>query len=285
MNNEKDLSFKWKKITREDLQKATDLLVENEKKYVGACGRFLARAAGDPVWILSNKKNEIAALAVNSRSTLIPVLGANNGIPIPDFPGHFLLNRQIHSLQGLKEEVLLFEKTMAKTGRKISDLYDYDLMSLDYYDEKRNAGLNSVNLVLRVPTLADLNAITPLQAAYEIEEVIPAGSSFNPAASRINTSNLIANGRMLAAEVNGRIVGKIHVNAVSFTRFQVGGVYVHPDFRGLGIGRRMTAGFIASLLNESRGVTLFVKKTNQPARKLYEGLGFTVKGDYRITYY
>jgi len=281
---EKDLNFKWKKITREDLQNATDLLVENEKKYVSACGRFLARAAGDPVWVLSNKKNEIAALAVNSRSTLIPVLGANNGIPIPDFPGHFLLNKLIHSLQGLKEEVLLFEKTMAKAGRKINDSYDYDLMSLDSYSEIKRKEFPA-NLVIKPPALDDLDAIAPLQAAYEKEEVIPRGSVFNPAASRVNTSNFIVNGRMLAAEINGRIVGKIHVNAVSFTRYQVGGVYVHPDFRGKGIARKMTEEFIKSLFRECRGVTLFVKKTNQPARRLYLGLGFTSKGDYRITYY
>ena len=181
--------------------------------------------------------------------------------------------------------MLLFEKAMAKTGRKINDFYDYDLMSLDYYIEKKSVRLCPVNLVLRVPALTDLNAIAPLQAAYEMEEVIPTGSSFNPAASRANLTNLIVNGKVLAAEVNGRLVGKIHVNAVSFTRYQVGGVYVHPDFRGKGIARRMTAEFINSLFKECRGVTLFVKKNNLPARKLYAGLGFTVKGDYRITYY
>ena len=289
MNQNKDpafgLSFKWRSVKREDLQKATDLLVDNERKYVGACGRFLARAEGDHLWVLSGKNGEVAALAVNSRSTLIPVLSANNNTIWPDFPVNFLRSKSIHSLQGLTNEVVHFEKSMAKAGRRITDQYEYDLMSIDTYPEIRNKKSCPVNLVLRVPTLADLNSITPLQAAYEMEEVIPAGSSFNPAASRIATAKMIAGGKIFAAEINGRFIGKIHVNAVSFTRYQVGGVYVHPEFRGMGIAGKMTAEFITLLLSECRGITLFVKKNNAPARRLYAGLGFSVKGDYRITYY
>jgi len=278
-------NFKWRKIKREDLQKATDLLVENEKNYVSACGRFLSRTQGDPIWVLDGGKKEIAALAVFSKSSLIPVLGANGEIPVPEFPRDYLRNKTIHSLQGLTDEVMHFEKAMEKTGRKITDKYDYDLMSLDSYPDMSTAKSSPGRLVFRVPALSDLNAIALLQAAYEMEEVIPAGSSFNAAASRTGISNIIANGRILAAVINGRFVGKIHVNAVSFTRYQIGGVYVHPDYRGLGIGRRLTAEFIITLLNESRGITLFVKKNNLSACRLYRGLGFTVKGDYRITYY
>jgi ribosomal protein S18 acetylase RimI-like enzyme len=47
----------------------------------------------------------------------------------------------------------------------------------------------------------------------------------------------------------------------------------------------MAAEFVASLIKDGRGVTLFVKKNNIPAKKLYRALGFAVMGDYRITYY
>jgi predicted GNAT family acetyltransferase len=124
-----------------------------------------------------------------------------------------------------------------------------------------------------------------LQAAYEQEEVVPRGSTFSPAASRVNIANIIVNGQTLAAELDGRLVGKINISAVSFTRYQVGGVYVHPDFRGLGIARRMATEFIGPLVAQGRGVTLFVKKSNLAARRLYSGLGFSVRGDYRISYY
>jgi predicted GNAT family acetyltransferase len=85
--------------------------------------------------------------------------------------------------------------------------------------------------------------------------------------------------------MENRIVGKINTNAASFTRLQVGGVYVLPEYRGLGIGRRMTAAFTGELIQQGRGLTLFVKKNNPAARSIYDRAGFTAAADYRISYY
>jgi predicted GNAT family acetyltransferase len=80
-------------------------------------------------------------------------------------------------------------------------------------------------------------------------------------------------------------VGKINTNAASFARVQIGGVYVLPEYRGLGIGRRMTSVFAAELQAQGWGVTLFVKKSNPAAQKIYRRIGFDDAGDYRISYY
>jgi predicted GNAT family acetyltransferase len=158
-------------------------------------------------------------------------------------------------------------------------------MSLDQMPNPKGFSSGPVNLVLRVPQLTDLDAVAALQAAYEQEEVLPDGSVFSPMASRMNAASIITKAQILAAELGGKLVGKINTSAVSFTRYQVGGVYVHPDFRGTGIARRMATEFIASLIRQSRGVTLFVKKSNLAARRLYASLGFIICGDYRISYY
>lgn len=264
---------------------AEKLLRDMEDNCVGACGRFITRQPlKDPLWALRGANNKLLGLLLNSRSTLMPVLCGLKEIPKPDFLKGFFRIKKIHCVQGLKDEVVIFENEIERMGRESADIIDYDLMTLDNLPLKKG-NMCPENLVLRVPQMTDLDAIAPLQAAYELEEVLPKGSVFSPAASRVNISNIIAQGQILAAEIDGRIVGKINVSAVSFTRFQVGGVYVHPDFRGLGIARRMTADFIGSLLNRCRGVTLFVKKTNLPARRLYTGLGFSIRGNYRITYY
>jgi len=276
--------FFWRKMSKKDIPRVEDLLRDMEDDCVLACGRFLTRdPSSDSVWMLCTDKDEFFALLVNSRSTLIPILCGMREIPSPLFLKYFFRLNKIHSVQGLKSEVLVLEKDMEILGKETSEIIDYDLMCIDNPPIKKNN--LATNVVLRVPKLTDLNTLAPLQAAYEQEEVLHKGSAFSAAASRVNLANIIKTGRILAAEFNGRLIGKINVNAVSFTRYQVGGVYVHPDFRGLGIARRMASEFISSLAAEGKGVTLFVKKTNLPARRLYLSLGFTVRGDYRITYY
>jgi len=277
--------YHWKKMKGKDASAVDVLLRALEGRYVSACGRFLIRGeSGDPVWILRGKDGELAGLLINSRSTLIPVL-CGREIPFPRFLGGFFLKKGIHSVQGLRHEVVVIQDALEKMGKKIADIFDYDLMSLDRQPDPKGFLSGPSNLVLRVAQMTDLDAIAPLQAAYEQEEVVPNGSTFSPAASRVNIANIVSRAQVLAAEICGRIVGKINISAVSYTRYQVGGVYVHPDFRGLGIARRMATEFIASLICEGRGVTLFVKKSNLAARRLYSNLGFAVRDDYRITYY
>ncbi|MCL2243065.1 MAG: GNAT family N-acetyltransferase [Treponema sp.] len=288
--NSRDTEFtgalKWRKIKNRDIPSVKTLLLAMEENYVSACARFLARnPLKDPAWALCTKDNKIAGLLVSSRSTLIPVLCERKDIPAPRFLGGVFRKKRIHSVQGLKEEVLIFADALEQTGKRSADIYDYDLMSLDSRPSQRRYSSGPDELILRVPQMTDIDEIAALQAAYEQEEVIPSGSVFSPSASRVNAVNIISGGQILAAQINGKLVGKININAVSFTRYQVGGVYVRPDFRGHGIASRMAAEFTGSLISRGRGVTLFVKKSNIAARRLYSNLGFTVKGDYRITYY
>jgi len=284
MNN----SLKWQKMKNADIPAVEKLLRANEDNYVNACGKFLARGeSNEPVWLLRSLNNEISAIIVNARSALMPVLCGVKEIPKPGFLGGFLNLKKIHSVQGLKSEVILLDEAMEKTGRRAADGYDYDLMTLDSMQamERKVRKKETGNLVLRVPQMTDLDALSLLQEGYEKEEVIPKGSVFCSAASRVNAAGIIASRLVLAAELDGRLVGKININAVSFTRYQIGGVYVHPDFRGRGIAGKMTNEFTAFLLSQGRGVTLFVKKVNIAARRLYLNLGFVIKADYRITYY
>jgi len=277
--------YYWRKIKKGDFTRVEKLLMDNENNYVNACAKFIARKEVNTLFWTLCKKEEIHALLINSKSNILPVLC---GVKIPALDlkkGGFLPSKKIHSVQGLKNEVIVLEDELGKNGWKAKEIIDYELMSLDAPPQKGKNLSGFSNLALKTPVMTDIDAMAPLQAGYEKEEVLPKGSTFSPAASRANLSNIIAKRRILAAEIDGRLIGKINVSGISFTRYQVGGVYVHPDFRGRGIGRSMAYGFISSLIFEGRGVTLFVRKTNISARRLYLSLGFTVINDYRILYY
>lgn len=273
-------------MRKRDSASTEALLREHEQYYVSACGRFLDRClSGDHIWTLRGKTGELSDLIIHSKSTLLPMLCGAKEIPAPRFLGGLLSPVPVHSVQGLRGEAIAVETFLEEMGRKAQENIDYDLMSIDTAPGDGYFSAGPPGLILRIPRYTDMDAVAALQAGYEQEEVLPKGAVFNPAASRINAARIIQKARILCAELEGRLVGKINVSAVSFTRFQVGGVYVHPGFRGMGIASRMAAEFIGSLIAEGRGATLFVKKSNAAARKVYDRLGFSVIGDYRISYY
>jgi len=263
-------NFRWRKMRKRDASGAEALLREHERYYVGTCAKFLDRGPSDYVWAVRGKSGEPSALIIHAKSTLMPVLCGAKEIPAPRFSGGLFGPVAVHSVQGPRDEAIAVETALEKMGRKTAENIDYDLMAIDTLPDAACFLAGPPGLVFRIPRYT---------------EVLPRGAVFNPAASRINAARIIEKARILGAELEGRLVGKINVSAVSFTRFQVGGVYVHPDFRGMGIARRMAAEFIGSLIAEGRGVTLFVKKSNPAARKVYDRLGFSAIGDYRISYY
>jgi hypothetical protein len=284
---------RWRKIPKSELYRAEAYMRPREKFCVAACSRLLRLdETGGHVWQLPGADGEIAALLLHSRRSLFPVFGKKSDVPSPRFLSRFLGKVHIHAVQGLRQDVELLENLMQVQGYCAAEQIDYDLMSFNnapgasFTPTALRSGL--AGLTLRPPLPADEESLFALQAAYEQEEVLPEQSVFNPAAARIGFQQLLAHQRILVAELNGVVVGKINTSAKSFSRYQIGGVYVRPDCRSMGIGSRMTAVFAQSLLAEQQGltgITLFVKKRNAAAGRVYRKIGFAALADYRITYY
>jgi predicted GNAT family acetyltransferase len=191
----------------------------------------------------------------------------------------------LHAVQGLGKDALILEDIIARSGLRPMYSIDYDLMSLDREPEPESLRSGPGGLFFRRPGIRDLEALLPLQEAYEREEVLPEGAVFDPDVCRLNLKRILAEQRIISAELDGWTVGKVNTSAVSFTRYQIGGVYVHPAYRGRGIARRLCAELARELLAEGKGLSLFVKKRNPAAQSVYRSLGFKIRGDYRISYY
>jgi len=284
---------RWQKMKKSQIAGVEKILRANERLCMNACARYIK--GGSRVWIMSG--GPLSMLIIHSGQTLLPVLcdQKTEFIP-PEFirkefipPLRFLRGTfggmvYLHSLQGRKNDVLAVEKALEKMGLYASEKKDYDIMCIDHPPVFCHSTA-PLNLVIRKPVPGDMDALAALHAAYEQEEVLPAASEFRPAASRMNIERIFAEEQMLAAELDGHLIGKINTNAVGFTRCQIGGVYVHPDYRGLGIAGKMTYEFVTSLTAQGMGVSLFVNKTNTAARRVYQRIGFEIAGDYRIDYF
>ena len=263
------------------------ILQSHEPWCMNACHRYLGRSGKDCVWMLQAHSGEISAIIVDSKQSLLPVLSGVTHVPPPHFLRKLFGIVPIHSLQGCIEDVLIMETELEKIGLFAAETIDYDLMCMDQLPHSLiiNEKKGPSGLVVRKPCSTDIDALASLQLCYEREEVLPKASELSAALSRLNIERIYAKEQMLVAELNGRLIGKINTNAVTFTRFQVGGVYVDPAFRKMGIARRMAGEFTAILAAQGRGISLFVKKSNPAARRVYQSIGYQTAGDYRINYY
>jgi ribosomal protein S18 acetylase RimI-like enzyme len=79
-----------------------------------------------------------------------------------------------------------------------------------------------------------------------------------------------------------RIVAKVELTkkiSAPVNIWQIAGLSVLPDFRGLGIGERIMKIGMSALGKDSAIIFLSVNKDNLRARKLYRKLGFKVNGE------
>lgn len=81
--------------------------------------------------------------------------------------------------------------------------------------------------------------------------------------------------RIWLAEANDRIIGSIAIVGQSELEAQLRWFFVHPDYRGLGIGRELLKEAL-QFCKERKYRTVFLWTTNElsTARRLYTGVGF-----------
>jgi GNAT superfamily N-acetyltransferase len=285
----------WKKLRKSSLS-GTENFLENREPYcVSAISRFSSGIISH-IWANYTENNEISALLLYGKRILFPVFQflpeikrdfLQNTMPLPLFFPALLKNDSLHVAQGLGEDMNILEASLKKKGLIPVSSYDYVLQNFEYSGEEPQRVFpgSLQDMVIRKADMGDSDALYPLQAAYEQEEVLPEGARFNPVVCRKGLEYLIGGGMVLAAEIKGRLVGKININAQSYCHFQIGGVYVEPEYRNRGIAKAMTAALIREFAPRKNRFSLFVKKTNRSARKVYDSLGFVKTGDYRISYY
>lgn len=278
---------------------ARAFLRARERDCVAAVSRFLAAfppggnrppgadrpagsAARDRAWTAASEEGATASFLGRFGAIAFPVLGEERGAGGPARAcARLLAGRVLGSAQGLERDVRGLEKALGRRAENI----DYDLMELDGPPAAEALGAGPVLLRIRRASADDADALFPLQASYELEEVLPPGARFDAASSRAALRRLLETRLVLVAELGGEPVGKANVNASGFARDQIGGVYVLPALRGRGIGTRLCAELAAAIAEGGRGATLFVKKRNASARAAYARVGFLFRADYRIAYF
>ena len=137
-------------------------------------------------------------------------------------------------------------------------------------------------LPIRVARTADVPRLVPLAAEMMIEDLGVDPRIPDPELHQRGVASRCSRGRTLIAERDGRICFQLNIGTFSKDGTQIGGTYVHPDFRRQGLS---TAGMRAAseaLLSMTRCVSLHVNEANTPAVRCYERTGFVRAAPFRL---
>ncbi len=134
---------------------------------------------------------------------------------------------------------------------------------------------------LRPARLDDLDALVAASAAAYLEEVGVDAYARDPALFEWRTRVQIQEGRSWLWSEGEGILFKAEASAWTERAVQLQQVWVDPDLRGRGYGKRGLADLCRLLLARTPAVCLFVRPDNAPAIALYEGIGMQRTIAYR----
>ena len=97
---------------------------------------------------------------------------------------------------------------------------------------------------------------------------------------RRRVASLIAAGRAFARFEHGKVIFKAEVGSQSPAVGQIQGVWVHPEYRGRGLGAIGTAAVVSQIVSTGRVASLYVNSFNTVARATYARVGFTEVGTF-----
>jgi predicted GNAT family acetyltransferase len=97
---------------------------------------------------------------------------------------------------------------------------------------------------------------------------------------RRRVAGLIAAGRAWARFEHGEVIFKAEVGSQSPAVSQIQGVWVHPGWRGQGLGAAGTATLSAVIVGTGRIASLYVNDFNAVARATYARVGFVEIGSF-----
>lgn len=187
----------------------------------------------------------------------------------------------IHTIMGLSRCVSVIDNILP--GNPIS---------IDYYLMTKEGGITDYSAVPPYPELVvkraapeDSDRLLPLQEGYEKEEVLIDINRFNEQLCLQHLEQMLEEQLIFYIELNGKPVAKAGTNAIGFDYCQLGGVYTTRALRNRGIGSFLIKFLTREILRNRKMVSLFVKKENEAAIHVYRKAGFTLRDDFRISYY
>jgi uncharacterized protein len=184
--------------------------------------------------------------------------------------------RRCSSLVGRTELVMPMWQRLEGSWGPARDVRDHQpLMALD------SAPQCQVDLEVRPVRIEELDAYLVAAVDMFIGEVgVDPRLGDGGRGYRRRVAGLITAGRAWARFEHGQVIFKAEVGSQSPSVGQIQGVWVHPDWRGRGLGAAGTAALACAVVRGGRIASLYVNGYNTVARATYARIGFTQVGTF-----
>jgi ribosomal protein S18 acetylase RimI-like enzyme len=133
---------------------------------------------------------------------------------------------------------------------------------------------------LRRATLRDLDMLLPVQAAMALDESGVNPMEKDPSGFRLRCARRIEQGRVWVLIENGRLIFKADIMSDTPEVIYMEGIYIAPEDRGCGIGRRCLSQLTRNLLARTKIISLLVNEQNESASSFYLQAGFKLRAHY-----
>ncbi len=137
---------------------------------------------------------------------------------------------------------------------------------------------------LRVATPADLTIILPVFARMVIQESGVNPLELDPIGFHERWLRRVEQNRVWLWTENGRLIFSTTLMSETPEVIYLEGIYVDPDERGKGYGRRCLSQLSRSLLHRTKSLCLFANEQNEQAHAFYQKVGYRITGCYDTIY-
>ncbi|MBI9105198.1 MAG: GNAT family N-acetyltransferase [Spirochaetales bacterium] len=288
----------WSRAVSREFDSIISFLSPREHSCISITSRLMQNGRPDPNLLkhhevyLEKKDGKIVSLLLLSTDSVIApffTTGSSDYIPEELLKKSPLMRKRYLTFMGMKEDVLRLELLFGNRSKLSVDYFQLSAESAlipavvkQYLKSKKN---NTIELsLIKKAEISDFNLLMPLRKAYEIEEVLLVKSNFNEQASRNRFRKTILEKAVFFGTVQNKPAATCCINTEGIAWYQIGGVFTRPEYRSKGISARLMAELAVYAGNFGKNLTLFVKKDNLPALKLYSNCGFSTAGEFRITY-
>ncbi len=220
-------------------------------------------------------RDRIDGLAVVDSDGVLCVLLPDSPRRDSELAGRLRLRRDLYRISGVERDV---RRLVAALGEGEWQDQSYMLMrarSVDIAFPPKNA-----RVAVRNAGPDDLDALLSLQMAYEREELNLKSTRSETA---LKVQSLLERQIVAIAFRGDEPIGKINTNARGYFYDQIGGFYVKPEYRSMGIGAAVLFYLLYRIKAERRDPVLFVRHENVPAIKVYRRAGFRPAGEYGMS--